>query len=142
MELKEHGHQDCNDSVEHESDLDSDISCQHLLVLFLCAVVVGVEGPLDALEPGERHGYDDEVGDDQHVNEEQDEKFAVPKSNTVVNPGAMMIHVQHAPVARGTMMAALRLKYVAHQAVSTAFILWVTQVESPEDRYLPRVRRH
>lgn len=53
-----------------------------------------------------------------------------------------MIHVQHAPIAGRAVMASFRLKYVAHEAVSSAFILWITQVEAPEDWDLPWIRRH
>jgi len=97
---------------------------------------------LDALKPGIWHGNDDEVGDDENVDEEQDEKLAVPEPDTIVNPRAVMVHVQHASVAGRAVMAALRLKYVAHEAVATAFVLWVTQVEAPENGDLARVGSH
>jgi hypothetical protein len=39
-------------------------------------------------------------------------------------------------------MAALRLKDIAHQAVTATFLLWVAQVETPEHWYLSGVRCH
>ena len=64
------------------------------------------------------------------------------KPDAIVDPGAVVIHVQDAAVARGAVMAPLRLKYVAHEAVPSPLVLRVAQVEPPEDRDLPRVRRH
>ena len=49
MEFQEHGHEDGNDSIEHEGDLNRDIADQLLLVALFGAVVVGIEGPLNAL---------------------------------------------------------------------------------------------
>ena len=100
MELQEHRHQNGDDTIEHVGYLDHDIGDQLLLVALFGAEVVSVERPLDALEPGEAHGDYYEVGDDEHVDQQQDEKFAVPESNAIVNPGAVMVHVEHAPIAR------------------------------------------
>ena len=64
VELEEHGHQDGNDAVQHVGYLDKQVRDQLLLVFLARAEVVGIEGPLDAFEPGEGHGDHDEVGDD------------------------------------------------------------------------------
>ena len=142
MELEEHGHEYRDYSIEHECQLDRYVTSQQLLVLSLSAVIVGIEGPLDTLEPSERHTDNDPVGNDQYIDKEKDKKLAVPETNTVVNPRAMMVHVEHAPVARRAMMATLRLKYVAHEAVAATFVLRVTQVEAPEDWNLTWVSCH
>ena len=142
VELEEHGHQDSNDSIEHECDLNYNVLRQQLLILRLRAIVVRVETPLDALEPGVSHSHDDEVSDNKHVDQQENEKFAIPKSDTVIDPGAVMVHVQHTSIAGGAVMAAFGLEYVAHETVSTTLVLWVTQMESPEDRHLTWIGRH
>jgi len=71
-----------------------------LLVFTFRAEVVSIKAPLDALEPGKRHGNDDKVGDYEDIYEQQNEKLAVPEANAVVNPGAVMVHIKHASVAR------------------------------------------
>ena len=77
--------------------------------------------------------------------------LTIPKPNAIVYPRAMMIHVQHAPVACRAVMAPLWLEHVAHQAVPAAFVLCVTLVEAlsllrgltyPEHRDLARVSQH
>ena len=142
VELEEHSHQDRNDAIEHVGDLNHNVLYQLLLVSLLCAEVVCIEGPLDALEPGERHRNGHEVGHNEHVNEEQDEKFAVPKPNAIVDPGTVMVHVEDAAVAGGAVMAPLRLEDVAHEAVASSLVLRVTQVKAPEDWHLARICRH
>lgn len=85
-----------------------------LLISILSAEVVCIEGPLDALKPGKRHRNGHKVGYNQHIDEEQNEKFAVPESNAVVNPRTVMVHVEDAAVARRAMMASFRLENIAH----------------------------
>ena len=99
VELEEHGHQDGDDAIEHEGDLDDDVLDQLLLVSILCAKVVCIERPLDTLKPGIGHGDDNKVGDNEHIDEEQDEEFAVPEAYTVIDPRAMMVHIEHTSVA-------------------------------------------
>ena len=142
MELQEHGHEYRDDSIEHECHLDNNVLGQLLLIFLLCAIVIRVKTPLNTFQPSVPHRDDHEVGDNQHVDQEQDEKFAIPKSNAVIDPGAVMVHVEYAPIAAGAMMTTFRLKYVAHEAVSAALILRVAQVEAPEDGYLAGIRSH
>ena len=142
MKLQEHCHQDGNNAIEHVGYLDDDVRDKLLLVALFGTEVVGIEGPLDALEPGKAHRDDHEVGDDEDIDEEEDEKFAVPKANAIVDPGAVVIHVQYASIARRAVMASLWLENVAHKAVASSFVLRVSQVESPEDGDLPRVCGH
>jgi len=40
------------------------------------------------------------------------------------------------------MMATLWLENVAHEAVTASFVLWVTEMEAPEDRYLAWICCH
>ena len=53
-----------------------------------------------------------------------------------------MVHVEHTAVAARAVMASLGFEYVAHQAISTALVLWIAEVEAPEDRNLSGVSRH
>ena len=93
MEFEEHGHQDGDDTVKHEGDLDDDVLDQLLLVSILRAEVVCIQRPLDALKPGIGHGNDNKVGDYEDVDEKQDEKLAVPEPDAIIDPRAVMVHV-------------------------------------------------
>jgi len=53
-----------------------------------------------------------------------------------------MVHVEDAPITRWAVMATFRLKDVAHKTVSAAFVLRITQVETPEDGHLTWIRSH
>ena len=53
-----------------------------------------------------------------------------------------MVHVEDAAIARGAMMASLRLEDVAHEAIAATLVLWVTIVLAPEDGHLARICRH
>ena len=70
MEFEEHGHKNGNYSIEHVSYLDHNIGEKHLLVFTLCAEVISIKAPLDAFKPGKRHCHDDEVGHNEHINEQ------------------------------------------------------------------------
>jgi hypothetical protein len=39
-------------------------------------------------------------------------------------------------------MASLGFKDIAHQAVASAFVFGITQMETPKYRYLPRISSH
>ena len=99
MELQEHGHQNSDRHVEHVSNLDHNILHQQLLVLFPTTTIVGIDAPLDGLKPGEAHSDGDEISDNEDVNEQEDEELAIPESNAVVDPGAVMVHVEHTAIA-------------------------------------------
>ena len=76
------------------------------------------------------------------VDEEQNEELAVPKADAVVNPWAVMVHIEHTPVARRAVMTPLWLKNVAHKAVSASLILRISQVEAPKYGYLAWIGSH
>ncbi len=63
-------------------------------------------------------------------------------ATAIIDPGAMVIHVEHASVAGRAVMAALGLEHVAHEAVPAAFVLWVSQMEAPEHRHLAWISGH
>ena len=49
MELEEHGHQYCDDAIEHEADLDDYILEELVLVLLLAGEIVCIEAPRDGI---------------------------------------------------------------------------------------------
>jgi len=51
----------------------------------------------------------------------------------------MMVHILHAPVASRAVVASLRLENVTDLTVASSFLLWVVEIETPEDRGLSRV---
>jgi hypothetical protein len=53
-----------------------------------------------------------------------------------------MIHIENASVAGRAMMTSFRFKYVAHQAITSSFVFWITQVETPKDWYLAWISGH
>ena len=97
---------------------------------------------MDRLKPSESHGRSDPVRDDQNVDEKKYEELAIPEANAIVDPRAVMVHVENAAIARGTMMATLGFEDVAHQAVTASFVLRVTKMEAPEDWNLTRIGCH
>ena len=64
MELEEHGHKDSDDPIEHVGHLDNKVLNQLFLVFGMSCEVVGVEGPLDAFNPGEGHSEGNVVGEE------------------------------------------------------------------------------
>lgn len=108
----------------------------------MCAVYIYVKGPLNALEPIPKQAKSYEVGYCEYVYKQKKEIFAVPKTNTVIDPGAMVIHVQNTPIANRAMMASLWFENVAHETVTTTFLFWVAQVEAPKHWNLTWVSGH
>jgi len=106
------------------------------------AVVVDVEAPLYRFEPVKEQRKRHKVRNAHHINQQEEEVLAVPKPNTIIDPGTVVVHIEHAAIANGAVVAALRLKDVAHEAVATAFLLWIAQMEAPEHGYLSGVRSH
>ena len=53
-----------------------------------------------------------------------------------------MVHVEDAPVTGRAVMAAFRLENVAHEAVTAALLLWITQMKAPKNWNLARVSCH
>jgi len=68
------------------------------------------------------------------VHEQLDEELPVVKADTVVDPWAVVIHVQHAPVAYAAVMSSVRFPDITHLAVPSSFCL-ITHVESPIGRH-------
>ena len=96
VESKEHSDQYGNNSVQHVSYLDYYIFCEGFRVFFRFVVVVFVNHPVNAIEPCMSHREDYEVCDNENIDKKQYEEFAVPKADTVINPRAVVIHIEYA----------------------------------------------
>jgi len=72
------------------------------------------------------------------VKQQLDEELPVVEANTIVDPRAMMVHVEDAPVANAAVMHAVRLPDIAHLAISST-LGFVTHVEAPVRRYQTRI---
>lgn len=94
------------------------------------SVVVSIYFPFDTHYEIVEHTEKYEVSCYEYVNKQKHEIFSVPKTNTIINPWAVMIHVQDTSIACGTVMTSLRLEYITHQAISSAFVLRITQMKS------------
>ena len=79
--------------------------------------------------------------------------LSVPEADAVVDPGTVVVHVEHTPVAGRAVVAPLRLEHIAHQAVPPPLVLIVPLMESlklmmrggkeyPENGDLARVSEH
>ena len=141
MELKEHGDQNCNNSIQHECDLNKDVLSQSFLFNGLVRLVA-IEHPLDRVKPGIDHSECYKVCDNEYVDQQQDKELAIPEANTVVDPGAVMVHVEHTAATTRAMVTPLRLEDVAHQTVSSSLVFCITKMETPKYRYLTRICEH
>ena len=77
------------------------------------------------MEPVPEQCESDEVGDKQNVNKEKQEILAVPKSNAIVDPRTVVVHVEDTSVADGAVMTAFGFEDVAHKAVSASLLFRV-----------------
>ena len=141
MELEEHGDQNCNNSIQHECDLNEDVLGQSFLFDGLVRLVA-IEHPLDRVQPGIDHSKGYEVCDNENVDQQQDKEFSIPEANTVVDPRTMMVHVEHTTATARAMVTPLRLEDVAHQTVSSSLMFCITKMKSPKYRYLTRICEH
>ena len=63
------------------------------------------------------------------VDEKEDEVFSVPKANAVVDPGAVVIHVQDTAIAGRTMVTSFWLEHIAYQAISLSLMFFISKVK-------------
>ena len=83
-----------------------------------------------------------EIGHDENISQKQQEVLSIVEADAVVDPRTMMIHVQDALFTGWTVMTSFRLKKIAHQTVSSSSPFWISNSESPIDRYLPWISKH
>lgn len=139
MEPQEGSYQEANHGVYYEGEYDNYVVPQLVVVLGNEFVL---EAPLQYLVEVICHEGAGCVHDEKHVGQKQQELLSVPETYTVINPWAMMVHVQDASVAGRAMMAPFGFENIAHQAVASSLVFVVAQVEAPEDGHLTRVGRH
>jgi hypothetical protein len=76
---------------------------------------------------------------DIHVAQQLNKEFPIIEANAIVDPWAVMIHVQNAAIANAAVVSAVWLPHIAHLAVSPSLRL-VTHVKTPIGRYDARIR--
>ena len=123
MELQESCDQKANHGDYYECKYDNDLVLE-LIVVFRHKLVL--EAPLEHLVKIVCHEGTCGVRDTQHVNEKKEELLAIPEADTVVNPRTVMVHVEHASIARRAVVATLWLEHVAHEAVATTLVFVIT----------------
>jgi len=82
--------------------------------------------------------HDDKQGSED-IEQQLYEKLPVVEADTVVDPWAMVVHIEDAAVANTAVVCAVRLPYVAHLAVPSALCL-VSHVKAPIRWYKTRIR--
>mmetsp|Transcript_44548 Transcript_44548/g.128774 ORF Transcript_44548/g.128774 Transcript_44548/m.128774 type:complete len:269 (-) Transcript_44548:275-1081(-) len=80
-------------------------------------------------EFGNRPDNDDHEAD-IHVPQQLDEEFSVVEADAIVDPWAMVVHVQDATVANAAVMCAVRLPDITHLAIPPP-LRFVPHVEAP-----------
>ena len=142
MKFKKHGHQNRDETIKHVSDKNHEC-CDHLLLVsVLCSRVIHIKEPLNGVEPAWEHGHNDIICQNKYIHEEQEEEFAIPEADTVINPRTMMVHIENTSIAGGTVMAAFWLKDIAHQAVSTSLVFRISPLHTPVRLHLSRICCH
>lgn len=79
------------------------------------------------------HLYCSQENSNKKIEYKKQEIFAIVKSDTIINPGAMMIHIQNALLTFRTVVTSFRFKIMANQAVFSLFMNIL--VDSPVQRY-------
>ena len=72
------------------------------------------------------------VDQDVPINQQQQEELPVPKPDAIIDPRAVVVHIQHAPVASRAVMAPVRLKNIANEAIPSPLSLIIIQVKAPK----------
>jgi len=65
-----------------------------------------------------------------HIQEELDEELSVVEANAIVDPWAMVVHVENATVADTAMMCTVGLPNIAHFTIPPSLSL-ITHVKAP-----------
>ena len=76
---------------------------------------------------------------DLDVNEKQEEKLPVIKSNTIIYPKTVMVHIQHTSIAGRTMVAPFGLETITHYAEFSFYQVAVALVIAPVGGHSPRI---
>lgn len=142
MEFQEPCKQDQNHEVHCEANQYAHLFVFHLtlslLATFFGPRVVASGEPVKILAKGK----ESHVGQQKSIDKQIQEKLPVPESNTVIDPGTVVVHVQHASITCRAMVATVGLENIADEAVAPPFGLVVTKVEAPKHGYLTRITVH
>jgi len=65
-----------------------------------------------------------------HIQQQLNEEFSIVETNTVVDPRAVMVHVENASIADTAVMRSIWFPYIAHFTITPPLRL-VTHVEAP-----------
>ena len=139
MKLQKRTHQTQHYEIYNEAHDNMQFDCEFRVI---SREGFGVDSPENCLVKVISFSKCCEVGHNEHIYQQQQEVFPVPKPYAIVDPGAVVIHVKHATIAGGTVMASFRFEYIAHQAISPSFVFVVAEMEAPEYWYLPWIRSH
>lgn len=96
MELEEH------DDDDEEGDLQDHCDCSYDDVGVEAAGLDQLDVLVDEQRQAEADGHQQRQND---VEQEQDEEFAVGVPDAVANPGAVVVHVEYAPLAGPAVVA-------------------------------------
>lgn len=142
MEFQEKCHEYCNNGSQDITQLNEKTSEKNLTVSLGVRKVERIYLPLDSHQELVEKSHHDVVCSKKNVDQQEQEVFAVPEANAIVDPWAMMIHVQDASIACRAMMASFRFEHIAHQAIAASLILCITKMESPEHWNLTGISGH
>jgi hypothetical protein len=95
MELEESGHQCCHNRIKDERDHNHDVIRQ-LRVITRKEFVI--EPPQDGLVKVISHREDCRVSDQEHIYQQENEVLPVPEADAVINPWAVVVHVEHTSI--------------------------------------------
>ena len=102
MKFEEHGHQASHDTHEEEAQGDHamllEVILHRVIPERICLKESLVE-PCYGLIGVCCHGRQHVVGREEDIDEQQHEVLAVPEAHTIVDPGAVMVHVENTSVA-------------------------------------------
>jgi hypothetical protein len=113
-----------------------------LVIAFDYVVVVNIQSPVETLKPVVEKSNNNKVSAQKNVDQKKHEKLPVPESNAIVNPRAVMVHIEDTPIASRAVMAAFGLENVAHQTVTPSFVFRISEVKAPKDWDLPWISGH
>ena len=139
MKLEESRHEARNNEIHHESANDQ-------CLLGELGIITGkeliIKTPLDRLVKVECHADCGNPGHDEDIYQKEQEVFAIPEANAIVDPRTMVVHVQNTPIACRTVVASFGFEDVAHEAIPPTLVLVISKMESPKHRDLARVCSH
>jgi hypothetical protein len=130
VELGESAEEEAEHGDNDEDNLDDDVSNYVFVLEVLPSVLVGFEVKLNGFHKVKK-GEDNHVKNGHvHVEQEQQEVLPIPEADAVVDPGAVVVHVEHATIAGRTVVAPLWFENIAHQTVPSSLVLRVSVVEA------------